>query len=195
MKSENFIAELHNWLPDEVCSSIIQRFDADSDKKPGLLYGGRLDLDMKRTTEICLSQHGHWSDIDQILHQNLWLGMKKYHEQYPLLDRFTLVDKGYHIKCYGPGDFFNWHCDASHSETVDRQYIAMWYLNTVKLGGCTEFRHFDRSILPEMGKLVFFPAGWTHEHRGAPPISGRKLVITAWLSVKESGRTNHRAIG
>jgi predicted 2-oxoglutarate/Fe(II)-dependent dioxygenase YbiX len=87
------------------------------------------------------------------------------------------------MKRYGEGDFFDWHFDNSGPSVATRQFIALWYLNEVEEGGSTDFAYFD-SVKPETGKLVFFPAGWTHQHRGAPVIKGEKFVITAWLSTK-----------
>ena len=36
--------------------------------------------------------------------------------------------------------------------------------------GETEFKYYDKKILPEVGKVLIYPAAYTHTHRGNPPI-------------------------
>ena len=36
---------------------------------------------------------------------------------------------------------------------------------------------------PEVGKLLIWPAGFTHMHRGNPPLEGEKMYITGWFTV------------
>jgi hypothetical protein len=45
-----------------------------------------------------------------------------------------------------------------------------------------EFKHLDHSEKPETGKLLFFPAGYTHYHRASPELKGQKYIITGWLT-------------
>ena len=40
-------------------------------------------------------------------------------------------------------------------------------------------------IKPEQGTLVLWPAGYTHIHRGNPPLSGEKYIMTGWLEYDE----------
>ena len=57
----------------------------------------------------------------------------------------------------------------------------MLYLNSVTEGGETEFLYQKRRIKPQQGRLVIFPAGFTHTHRGNPPLSGDKYILTSWV--------------
>jgi len=57
----------------------------------------------------------------------------------------------------------------------------MLYLNTVSEGGETEFLYLHRRIKPLQGRLLIFPASFTHTHRGNPPLSGDKYILTSWL--------------
>ena len=57
----------------------------------------------------------------------------------------------------------------------------MLYLNSVTEGGETEFLYQKRRIKPQQGRLLIFPAGFTHTHRGNPPLSGNKYILTSWV--------------
>lgn len=57
------------------------------------------------------------------------------------------------------------------------------YLNDVEGGGETEFLYLGRRVSPVQGRLVIFPAGYTHTHRGNPPLSGEKYILTGWIEL------------
>ena len=83
----------------------------------------------------------------------------------------TMPGQGYHM----------WHCDDGNLFTSRRLVVVSLYLNTVEEGGETEFLYQSTRVSPVEGTLVFFPAGWTHTHRGNPPLSGDKYLLTTWL--------------
>ena len=82
----------------------------------------------------------------------------------------TNIGEGYHI----------WHHESSASAYMNRLWVAMVYCNDVAEGGETEFLAQSVRIKPCMGDLVMFPAGYTHVHRGNPPISNEKYIVTSW---------------
>jgi len=43
-------------------------------------------------------------------------------------------------------------------------------------GGETEFEYQDLKIIPQAGKLVFFPPFWTHRHRGKVLQHGSRYI-------------------
>jgi hypothetical protein len=85
----------------------------------------------------------------------------------------TEPGEGYHI----------WHFENSDTSYLRRVLVYMVYLNDVDEGGETEFLYQGRRIKPRQGRLVLWPAGFTHLHRGNPPISNTKYIITGWLEV------------
>lgn len=102
-------------------------------------------------------------------------------------DRFPILKTGryYHMNCKfqrtRPGEgFHQWHFENG-GETPYRKLVTMMYLNTVEQGGETEFLYLHRRIQPRQGRLLIFPAGFTHTHRGNPPLSGTKYILTSWL--------------
>lgn len=85
----------------------------------------------------------------------------------------------------GTGGYHHWHSeiyptDAS-CESLHRVLLFMFFLNTVDEGGETEFHYQDTTIRPQAGRMVIAPAGFTHTHKGAIPISGDKYIVTSWI--------------
>ena len=86
----------------------------------------------------------------------------------------TLPTEGYHV----------WH---SENTTVGESLrIASYtlYLNNVEEGGETEFLYQSLRIKPTQGTIIFFPSAYTHVHRGNPPLSGPKYIMTGGLVYK-----------
>ena len=54
------------------------------------------------------------------------------------------------------------------------------YLNDEFDGGETEFLYMNKRISAKQGRIIIFPAGFTHTHRGNPPIGGEKYIATSW---------------
>ena len=49
-------------------------------------------------------------------------------------------------------------------------------------GGETWFRYYDHTISPNEGSLTFWPAGWTHMHKGLVSSDNEKYIITGWFN-------------
>ena len=62
--------------------------------------------------------------------------------------------------------------------------MLVWtvYLNDIDKGGETEFLYQSERIKAKKGRVVFFPANWTHIHRGNPPLSETKYIATGWYN-------------
>ena len=78
--------------------------------------------------------------------------------------------------------FHVWHYERATPEGLDRLMAYMTYLEAPKEGGETEFLHQSLRIKPVVGRTLLWPAGFTHMHRGNPPLDGEKMYITGWFS-------------
>ena len=78
------------------------------------------------------------------------------------------------------GGFHQWHFEDGGIAYSQRKFVIQLYLNDNFEGGETEFLYQNRRELPKQGDVLLFPAGFTHTHRGNPPIGGDKYLITSW---------------
>jgi len=83
----------------------------------------------------------------------------------------TRPTEGYHI----------WHCENGDINTSTRVLVWMLYLNDEFEAGETEFLYQSRRVKPKKGRIVVWPSGFTHTHRGNPPIGGTKYAATGWI--------------
>ena len=107
--------------------------------------------------------------------------IKKYLQQFPILGtrKFSVHDcKIKKIKC-GAG-FHAWHYENGDVANSRRTFVIQIYLNDDFDGGETEFLYQNRREIPRQGDVLIFPAGFTHTHRGNPPIGGDKYIVTSW---------------
>ena len=86
----------------------------------------------------------------------------------------TLPTEGYHV----------WHIEhGSTFEMQSRAFVFSIYLNDVKEGGETEFLHFSQRVKPKKGRIVIWPAAFPYLHRGNPPLSEKKYILTSWMKL------------
>ena len=83
----------------------------------------------------------------------------------------TKVGEGYHT----------WHCENAEMKARNRILAFMVYLNDVTEGGETEFLYQKCRFKAEKNTLLVWPAQFTHVHRGNPPLSNDKYIITGWV--------------
>ena len=85
------------------------------------------------------------------------------------------------------GGFHNWHYENTGLQVSARKLVIQLYLNTIEEGGETEFLYFNKRIKAEQGRLIIFPAAFTHTHRGNPPIGQDKYIISTWAVSQDNG--------
>ena len=78
------------------------------------------------------------------------------------------------------GGFHDWHHENGSQETKERFLVWSIFLNDVEEGGETEFLYHSMRVKPKKGSMLLFPSGFTHTHRGNPPISNTKYIATGW---------------
>ena len=78
------------------------------------------------------------------------------------------------------GGFHNWHYENASYLTSQRYFVVQVYLNDDFDGGETQFLHQGLLEKPVAGDVLIFPCGFTHTHRGNPPLGGVKYLATSW---------------
>lgn len=90
----------------------------------------------------------------------------------------------------GSGGYHHWHSEIyptdATCESLHRVLLFMFFLNTVEEGGETQFRYQEKAIRPQAGRMVIAPAGFTHTHKGAIPVSSDKYIVTSWILFQRS---------
>lgn len=83
------------------------------------------------------------------------------------------------------GGYSVWHTEQGPSGSASRGLVWAIYLNDVEEGGETEFLYQHERVKAKQGRLVIWPAGVTHPHRGNPPYSNEKYIVTGWFNYPE----------
>lgn len=92
------------------------------------------------------------------------------HSNYAFKIQKTKIGGGYHV----------WHYESANREMCHRLLTWILYLNDVEEGGETEFLYYPMRVKPKTGTLIIWPTAFTHTHRGNPPISNEKYIVTGW---------------
>jgi len=114
----------------------------------------------------------------------IWKCYDEYVKKYGIMTALNShkVSPTVRLQKYKPSQGYHvWHCDADNNIRSRRIIVITLYLNTVEDGGETEFLYQNVRVSPVTGTLVLFPGGWTHTHRGNPPLKGVKYILTTWL--------------
>ena len=69
-------------------------------------------------------------------------------------------------------------------KTLPTEGYHVWHIDDVEDGGETEFLHFSKRVKPKTGRIVIWPASFPYVHRGNPPLSGEKYILTSWLMLR-----------
>ena len=129
--------------------------------------------------------------LSQLILRGVNAGLERYLQERPLWreccpEQSLFVNPIFNIQHYAPGEGFKrWHCDWTISdeatEPVHRVLAWILYCNDVDNAG-TEFHWQDHHEPAERGKLVIFPAGPSHIHRGRVNADDSKLIATGWIN-------------
>jgi len=180
-------------LPSHFCDEIVGIFDRTLLSDPvegGFVQDSLGNNNMYRTDkfmcfeEICGSQSLNYS---QAINDHLSRALTEYIEFFPVLSgQFTSLFSVRQKLQKTPisGGFHGWHCENMHVETLSRVLAWTIYLNDVDEGGETEFLYQSERVKAKKGKTSIFPAGFMHTHRGNPPISNDKYILTGWFSLR-----------
>ena len=184
----NFIEVYDNALAPELCKEIIEYFEECPDdlKRKGQIYGRdyndiKVDKDYKDSTDVWMNFH-NWTEPDKILASTLLTYIQKYREKHNEIDNVSPweLSELYNLQKYEPGQAYH----SPHCENVDgpspRILAWMFYLNTVTDKGGTHFTNWDITTDAVEGRLVIWPAYWTHTHHGVMSETQTKYIATGW---------------
>ena len=181
----NFIEYYDNSLKKDYCDFIIKLYKKQNSQSSPTVNG--INAKHKLGTHIPLSFENSkgWlnSSVNTYLSNSLFDNLQKYKKKYNLdhLDEFVL-QPDYHIQKFEEGGgYFTPHCEHCPEEP-NRILVWMIYLNDAKSG--TKFNYYNKTYRAKSGRMLMWPAGWTHLHCGVTPNRGDKYIITGWFKYK-----------
>ena len=183
MDIDDLVYVVKNQLDKDFCKHCIEKFKIDDKQYQGRIGRG-VDLTIKKSMDLYISDREDWEEEDNIFFESLSKNLVSYEEWVPepyppYVMNYAREDTGYQIQETKPGGYYNWH----HDQLESRRLTFIWYLNNIEEDGYTEF-NTGLKIQPEMGKLVIFPALWPWVHRGVAPKSEDKYICTGWIREK-----------
>ena len=186
---DQFIGIFPNALPKDGCFEFISWFDGISEQ--GITMSamqevgvpGHVRKDESILIPSRIPMHCFPRDICIPLWQNLMECFNLYENEYDINRPATShvfkihrvhPSKGYHV----------WHHEHDY---MSPYRILVWHLTleAPETGGETEFLQQSMRIEPKVGQLLIWPAGFTHIHRGNPPLEGSKTYLTGWFELIE----------
>ena len=198
----DFIEIYDDVLNEESCSKIIEIFEKFSEE--GKTHRGKVSQHpkansnyaevegIKLSEDLAISCEKYFSDelireLSDIAFSALNVCVDDYVNKYPQLRTMFnwSLENEWNVQKYVDGEgYYKSHCE--HGPTCPyRIFVWMIYLNDAKCG--TEFVTYDKIVEAKRGRLVLWPAGFTHYHRGVCPNIGTKYICTGWYSFINDG--------
>jgi hypothetical protein len=185
---EDYIYEYQTSMDENLCKSIIERFENDSRKQEGETAGG-INKNIKVSTDLPIGTLlDDWIDVNKIVCEEVKNGLiayKKHVKDNDLEKNYAIgstIDSstiGFpQIQKTEVGGFYRWHHDTFHN----RIFTYILYLNDVEegVGGTTDFL-CGKKVLPKRGKIVIFPSATPYVHRGKQLTKGVKYIVTNFV--------------
>ena len=107
-----------------------------------------------------------WSWVGENINGNMQKCIDHYLKQFPQLGKNRFLINDFKIKKIPAGcGFHNWHFEDNNIQNTNRYFVVQIYLNEEFEGGETEFLYFNIRLKAKLGRVIIFPAAFTHTHR------------------------------
>ena len=190
---KDFIGIYDGYIPDEACDQAIELFNKYQEfnkvfsrfSSEGATQDFKNDKQLFCTGDVLTDQEFNVNKLKLLMinfdmalrHYYTETNVKKYTAENIITDHVkiqkTMPSQGYHV----------WHVEHGQGrENEKRVLVYSIYLNTVEDGGETEFLYQSQRVKPVKGRIVIWPAGFPYVHRGNPPLSGEKYIVTSWIN-------------
>jgi len=167
---DNFIGIYTEAVPLAFCNTLKDYVD-----KSTLVSNDRGEVKDKR-----ISVDSFNPEIGDELMQFVNNCLLRYTHEYPYLKGGDYVSGSVNLQKTAPTEGYHAFHSENHAWRAEGRTLAwMVYLNNVSEGGETEFLYQKRKVKPSKGTVVIWPAGFTHLHRGNPPMTD-KYIATGW---------------
>ena len=185
---DDHIGIFKNFMPNELIEDYLNYFNKC--EQQGAVYPRKIDETMVSGNSIDTIRES-WRETNVALtYTNKPFIERFFKEVYPLyvqkysylksLAKHTILEVKIQKTKIGEG-YHRWHCENADMQSRNRKKAFMVYLNDVTEGGETEFLYQKCRFKPEKNTLMIWPSQFTHIHRGNPPLSNDKYIITGWI--------------
>jgi hypothetical protein len=192
---KDFIGVYDGYIPDKACDQAIELFNKYQEfnkvfsrfTSEGTTQDLKSDKQLFCTGDVLTDEEFNVNKLKILMvnfdmalrHYYTETNIKKYTAEDIVTDHVkiqkTIPAQGYHL----------WHVEHNPGREMEKRILAYSiYLNTVEEGGETEFLHQSQRVKPVKGRIVIWPAGFPYVHRGNPPLSGEKYILTSWINYK-----------
>jgi len=183
MINENFIRVYENIFTPEHCDSLIELYKSNSDGECSQIQNNRIRKDKSVAVADVLGNGS--SPITTSFNEHLTEALMMYADEFPILKEMAFASYTIKIQRTKPsGGYHEWHCEQMGFSASSRILVWTVYLNDIDDGGETEFLYQSTRVKPKKGSVCFFPASYTHTHRGNPPLKEDKYIATGWYHLK-----------
>ena len=189
----NFIGVYDNYITEEECNRAISIYEQQDrfnntvnrigSEKSDIIYkqdqqlfvgAGNIEVWWEELKSLIYNFNTAWNHYNQNVGACSSYGIEEL-KYTSLKIQKTLPTEGYHV----------WHLEHQKGfKNEPRAFVFSIYLNDVEEGGETEFLHFSKRVKPKTGRIVIWPAGFPYVHRGNPPLSGEKYILTSWMMLR-----------
>jgi len=193
---ENFIRVYDDLFTPDECQYIIDWFETVQN------YGGyvvnRKQLSKHNRTEK--DDHTFQFDTSESLAMNETVDIlqkimpkfitayERYTELFPVVNQCAIALRRVWMHKTTPGGGYHmWHYENQGRISVNRAITFLVYLVDIEKGGETEFLYLRQRFKPKQCRIIVFPAGYTHTHRGNPVLSDEnKYTLTGWFEYNDT---------
>jgi len=194
-KYHDHIGFYNNILPDGFCPYFIKEFDKLESEG---LCSNRQDSEhiqkiKKEDSNFFLNYYNHRGSIKlfndtscyKVISNAIQNCFDLYTDKFDILKSIPLSSTTIKIQKTIPGAGYHlWHCEQSNGDAAARVLSFIIYLNDIKDAGETEFLYQKVRVPAQENTAVFFPAAYTHAHRGNVVHGDKaKYIITGWFHI------------
>ena len=175
----NFIEVYDNVLSKEECELLIRHFEnVDPCRKQMNAVNKAKKIG---TTLMCDWEDDLFDDFHNIIRDPLEAAVQRYKKKHTSIDKICPwnQERGYNVQRFDDGGgYITLNCEQDGPMVSRRMLVWMIYLNDAKSG--TEFPNQRKTTRAKTGRIVIWPAAWTHMHKGVIPNKGVKYMATGW---------------
>tara|TARA_B110000967_G_C18819827_1_gene528082 strand:+ start:382 stop:963 length:582 start_codon:yes stop_codon:yes gene_type:complete len=184
---EDFVGKFTDAIDDDLNFKFLKWFDSISKNNITASSfedtGGTLSSTLRKDEVVQipsgLSMNCFPQDICKPLWESIFECYKIYNAEYSLDIEVTSQSFKAH-RTRPRGGYHIWHQEHSSISPL-RVLVWMLMLEAPEKGGETEFLNQSMRVTPVPNQLLIWPAGFTHKHRGNPPLLGQKTYLTGWF--------------